>query len=104
MPARREPGLPSPDDCHVHTALHDGGNLNLEPVKLSDVQAGRIGEDLLGVYAMLTSNGELVPFHVEADDDHRDIVVAATGESAFAPRPAQACFSLSASGLPHAAA
>jgi hypothetical protein len=42
-------------------------------VKLSDVQAGRIGEYLLAVYAMLTSNGELVPFHVEADDDHRDI-------------------------------
>jgi hypothetical protein len=36
------------------------------PVKLSDVQAGRIGEYLLAVYAMLTSNGELVPFHVEA--------------------------------------
>jgi hypothetical protein len=24
-----------------------------------------------------------VPFHVEADDDHRDLVVAAKGKSAF---------------------
>jgi hypothetical protein len=30
-------------------------------VKLSDVQAGRIGEYLLAVYSMLTSDGELVP-------------------------------------------
>jgi len=37
--------------------------LSSEPVKLSDVQAGRIG---LAVYAMLTPSGELVPFHVEA--------------------------------------
>jgi len=68
-------------------------------VKLSDVQAGRIGEYLLAVYAMLTSSGELVPFHVEADDDHRDIVVAAKGKSAFASLQAKACFSLGASGF-----
>jgi hypothetical protein len=30
-------------------------------VKLSDVQAVRIGEYLLAVYAMLTSSGDLVP-------------------------------------------
>src|SRR5260370_728809 len=99
MQARREPGRPSPDGCLVHTALQHGGNLNLEPVKLSDVQAGRIGEYLLAVYAMLTSNGELVPFHVEADDDHRDIGVAAKGKSAFASLQANACFSLGASGF-----
>lgn len=68
-------------------------------MKLSDVQAGRIGEYLLAVYAMLTSNGELVPFHVEADDDHRDLVVAAKGESAFASLQAKACFHLGASGF-----
>jgi hypothetical protein len=68
-------------------------------VKLSDVQAGRIGEYLLAVYAMLTSSGELVPFHVEADDDHRDLVVAAKGKSAFASLQAKACFSLGASGF-----
>jgi hypothetical protein len=67
--------------------------------KLSDVQAGRIGEYLLSVYAMLTTNGELVPFHVEADDDHRDIVVAVKGESAFASLQAKACLSLGASGF-----
>ena len=58
--------------------------LSSHPVAISDVQAGRIGEYLLAVYAMLTSSGELVPFHVEADDDHRDLVVAAKGKSAFA--------------------
>src|SRR5258708_17951424 len=99
MPARRQSGLPSPDHRNVHPALHDGRNLNLVPVKLSDVQAGRIGEYLLAVYAMLTSGGELVPFHVEADDDHRDIVVAAKGKSAFASLQAKACFSLGASGF-----
>jgi hypothetical protein len=67
--------------------------------KLSDVQAGRIGEYLLSVYAMLTTNGELVPFHVEADDDHRDIVVAVKGKSAFASLQAKACLSLGASGF-----
>lgn len=67
--------------------------------KLSDVQAGRIGEYLLAVYAMLTSHGELVPFQVEADDDHRDIVVAVKGKSAFASLQAKACFSLGASGF-----
>jgi len=68
-------------------------------VKLSDVQAGRIGEYLLAVYAMLTSGGELVPFQVEADDDHRDLVVAAKGENKFASLQAKACFSLGASGF-----
>jgi hypothetical protein len=68
-------------------------------VKLSDVQAGRIGEYLLAVYAMLTSSGELVPFHVEADDDHRDLVVAAKGKSAFASLQAKACFQLGTSGF-----
>ncbi|TMC53036.1 MAG: hypothetical protein E6J20_09760 [Chloroflexi bacterium] len=67
--------------------------------KLSDVQAGRIGEDLLSVYAMLTTDGELVPFHVEADDDHRDLVVAGKGKSTFASLQAKACFSLGASGF-----
>jgi hypothetical protein len=68
-------------------------------VKLSDTQAGRIGEYLLSVYAMLTTDGELVPFHVEADDDHRDLVVAAKGKSAFASLQAKACFALGASGF-----
>jgi hypothetical protein len=67
--------------------------------RLSDVQAGRIGEYLLAVYSMLTSDGELVPFQVEADDDHRDIVVAVKGKSAFASLQAKACFSLGASGF-----
>jgi hypothetical protein len=67
--------------------------------KLSDVQAGRIGEYLLSVYAMLTTDGELVPFHVEADDDHRDVVVAVKGKSAFASLQAKACLSLGASGF-----
>ena len=67
--------------------------------KLSDVQAGRIGEYLLAVYSMLTSDGELVPFQVDADDDHRDIVVAVKGRSAFASLQAKACFSLGASGF-----
>jgi hypothetical protein len=68
-------------------------------VKLSDTQSGRIGEYLLSVYAMITTDGLLVPFHVEADDDHRDIVVAAKGKSAFASLQAKACFSLGASGF-----
>jgi hypothetical protein len=68
-------------------------------VAISDVQAGRIGEYLLAVYAMLTSSGDLVPFHVEADDDHRDLVVAAKGKSAFASLQAKACFHLGASGF-----
>ncbi len=67
--------------------------------KLSDVQAGRIGEYLLSVYAMLTTEGTLVPFSVVADDDHRDLVVAAKGKSAFASLQAKACFELGASGF-----
>jgi hypothetical protein len=66
---------------------------------LSDVQAGRIGEYLLSVYAMLTTGGELVPFQVVADDDHRDLVVAAKGKSVFASLQAKACFELGASGF-----
>jgi len=66
---------------------------------LSDVQAGRIGEYLLSVYAMLTTAGVLVPFSVVADDDHRDLVVAAKGKSAFASLQAKACFELGASGF-----
>jgi len=67
--------------------------------KLSDVQAGRVGEYLLAVYSMLTTGGELVPFQVDADDDHRDIVVAVKGKSAFASLQAKACFSLGKSGF-----
>src|SRR5437660_7664476 len=66
---------------------------------LSDVQAGRIGEYLLAVYAMLTSDGALVPFQVDADDDHRDLVVAVKGKSTFASLQAKACFELGASGF-----
>ena len=66
---------------------------------ISDVQAGRIGEYLLAVYAMLTSNGALVPFQVDADDDHRDLVVAVKGKSAFASLQAKACFELGSSGF-----
>ena len=66
---------------------------------LSDVQAGRIGEYLLAVYAMLTSDGALVPFQVDADDDHRDLVVAIKGRSAFASLQAKACFELGSSGF-----
>jgi hypothetical protein len=68
-------------------------------VKVSDVQAGRIGEYLLAVYAMLTSDGALVPFQVDADDDHRDLVVAVKGKSTFASLQAKACFELGASGF-----
>src|SRR5260370_32326047 len=68
-------------------------------MNISDVQAGRIGEHLLAVYAMLTSDGALVPFQVDADDDHRDLVVAVKGKSAFASLQAKACFSLGASGF-----
>jgi len=67
--------------------------------ELSDVQAGRIGEYLLAVYAMLTTDGALVPFQVDADDDHRDLVVAVKGKSTFASLQAKACFSLGASGF-----
>ena len=59
--------------------------------KLSDVQAGRIGEYLCSVYAMLTTGGALVPFPVAADDDHRDLVIAVKGKSAFASLQANAC-------------
>src|SRR5207244_7586835 len=68
-------------------------------VKISDVQAGRIGEYLLAVYAMLTTDGALVPFQVDADDDHRDLVVAVQGRSTFASLQAKACFQLGASGF-----
>ena len=68
-------------------------------MRLSDVQAGRIGEHLLAVYAMLTTGGELVPFQVDADDDHRDLVVAVKGKSAFASLQAKACLQLGASGF-----
>jgi hypothetical protein len=68
-------------------------------VRISDVQAGRIGEYLLAVYAMLTSDGALVPFQVDADDDHRDLVVAVKGKSTFASLQAKACFELGASGF-----
>jgi hypothetical protein len=73
--------------------------LSCHGVKISDVQAGRIGEYLLAVYAMLTSGGELVPFQVDADDDHRDLVVAVKGMSAFASLQAKACFELGSSGF-----
>ena len=66
---------------------------------LSDVQAGRIGEFLLAVYAMLTTDGALVPFQVDADDDHRDLVVAVKGKSTFASLQAKACFHLGDSGF-----
>jgi hypothetical protein len=68
-------------------------------VKLSDVQAGRIGEYMLTAYAMLTTGGELVPFQVDADDDHRDLVVAVKGKNTFVSLQAKACFSLGASGF-----
>ncbi|TMF19311.1 MAG: hypothetical protein E6I35_03930, partial [Chloroflexi bacterium] len=68
-------------------------------MRISDVQAGRIGEYLLAVYAMLTSDGALVPFQVDADDDHRDLVVAVKGKSTFASLQAKACFELGASGF-----
>jgi hypothetical protein len=67
--------------------------------RISDVQAGRIGEYLLSVYAMLTTDGVLVPFQVVADDDHRDLVVAAKGKGAFASLQAKACFQLGKSGF-----
>jgi len=63
------------------------------------VQAGRIGEYLLAVYAMLTSEGKLVPFQVDADDDHRDLVVAVKGKGAFASLQSKACFQLGSSGF-----
>jgi len=67
-------------------------------VRISDVQAGRIGEYLLAVYAMLTSDGALVPFQVDADDDHRDLVVAVKGKSTSATLQAKECFELGALG------
>ncbi|MEP6752727.1 MAG: hypothetical protein ABI959_08275 [Candidatus Dormiibacterota bacterium] len=60
-------------------------------MKLSDTQSGRIGEYLLSVYAMITTDGLLVPFHVEADDDHRDIVVSPKGKSTYVSLQAKAC-------------
>ena len=63
-------------------------------MQISDVQAGRIGEYLLAVYSMLTTDGALVPFQVDADDDHRDLVVAVKGRSTFASLEAKACFQL----------
>ena len=66
---------------------------------LSDVQSGRIGEFLLAIYAMLTTDGALVPFQVDADDDHRDLVVAVKGKSTFASLQAKACFELGESGF-----
>ena len=66
---------------------------------MSDVQAGRIGEFLLAVYAMLTTDGKLVPFHVDADDDHRDLVIAEKGKSTFASLQAKASFQLGESGF-----
>jgi hypothetical protein len=68
-------------------------------VKLSDTQSRRIGEYLLSVYAMITTDGLLVPFHVEADDDHRDIVVSPKGKSTYVSLQAKACFQLGASGF-----
>jgi hypothetical protein len=66
---------------------------------LSDVQAGRIGEFFVAIYAMLTTDGSLVPFQVDADDDHRDLVVAVKGKSTFASLQAKACFELGESGF-----
>ncbi|TME40346.1 MAG: hypothetical protein E6I61_09420 [Chloroflexi bacterium] len=68
-------------------------------MQISDVQAGRIGEYLLAVYSMLTTDGALVPFQVDADDDHRDLVVAVKGRSTFASLQAKACFQLGESGF-----
>src|SRR5260370_8079762 len=48
---------------------------------------------------MLTIGGALVPFSVGADDDHRDLVVAVKGKSAFASLQAKAGFQLGASGF-----
>lgn len=73
--------------------------LSSGPMKLSDTQSGRIGEYLLSVYAMITTDGLLVPFHVEADDDHRDIVVSPKGKSTYVSLQAKACFQLGASGF-----
>src|SRR5437879_11691277 len=67
--------------------------------ELSDVQAGRIGEYLLAVYAMLTTHSALGPAQADADDDHRDLVVAVKGKSTFASLQAKACFSLGAAGF-----
>jgi len=69
---------------------------------LSSVQAGRIGEFLLAVYAMLTTDGALVPFQVDADDDHRDLVVAVKGRSAFASLQAKTAFQVDGAGFVHA--
>src|SRR5437870_9205704 len=48
---------------------------------------------------MLTSDGALVPFQVDADDDHRDLVVAVKGKNTFASLQAKACFHLGESGF-----
>src|SRR5437879_6754992 len=48
---------------------------------------------------MLTTGSALVPFPVAADDDHRDLVIAVKGKSAFASLQAKACFQLGASGF-----
>ena len=69
---------------------------------LSSVQGGRIGEFLLAVYAMLTTDGTLVPFQVDADDDHRDLVVAVKGKGAFASLQAKTAFELDPAGFVHA--
>ncbi|HEX2680094.1 MAG TPA: hypothetical protein VHQ03_02245, partial [Candidatus Dormibacteraeota bacterium] len=45
------------------------------------------------------SDGAIVPFQVEADDDHRDLVVAEKGKNTFASLQAKACFELGASGF-----
>src|SRR5438552_252538 len=56
-------------------------------VALSDVQAGRIGEFLLAVYSMLTTDGALVPCQVDADDDHRDPAAFHEAAARSATRP-----------------
>src|SRR5438309_10420203 len=48
---------------------------------------------------MLTTGGALVPFPVAAAHDHRDLVSAVKGKSAFASLQAKACFQLGASGF-----
>jgi len=41
----------------------------------------------------------MVPFQVDADDDHRDLVVAVKGKSAFASQQAKASCELGATGF-----
>ena len=69
---------------------------------MSSVQAGRVGEFLLAVYSMLTTDGKLVPFQVDADDDHRDLLVAVKGRSSFASLQAKTAFEVDAAGFVHA--